>query len=68
MNTLAGTYTSGGEIAMKGLRLPEFDKSRNTEEQRAIVFEANCWYDVLLDNDFINRVGMDILGSSEMVK
>ena len=31
MNTLAGTYESGGEVMLKGLRLPEFDRSRNIE-------------------------------------
>ena len=64
MNTLAGTYESGGEVLLKNLRLPEFDKSRNIENQRALVFNANCRYDVILGNDFINRVGIDIRGSN----
>jgi len=68
MNTLAGTYESGGEVVLKGLRLPEFDKNRNIEEQRALVFDANCWYDVILGNDFINKVGIDIKGSNATVE
>ena len=68
MNTLAGTYESGGEVYMKGLRLPELDKSRTVEGQRALVFDADCRYDVILGNDFINRVGIDILGSNGTVE
>ena len=68
MVTLAGTYESGGEVMLKGLRLPEFDKSRNIEEQRALVFNAPCRYDVILGNDFINKVGIDIKGSNATVE
>ena len=42
MNILAGTYESGGEVYMKGLRLPELDKSRSVEGQRALVFDTDC--------------------------
>ena len=42
INTLAGTYESGGEVYMKGLRLPELDKSRSVEGQRALVFDTDC--------------------------
>ena len=62
MVALAGTYESGGEVMLKGLRLPEFDKSRNIEKQRVLVFDAPCRYDVILSNDFINKVGIDING------
>ena len=68
MTTLAGTYESGGEVMLKGLRLPEFDKSRNIEEQRALVFDAPCRYDVILGNDFINKVRIDIKGSNATVE
>ena len=68
MNTLAGTYESEGEVYIKGLRLPELDKSRTVEGQRALVFDADCRYDVILGNDFINRVGIDILGSNGTVE
>ena len=63
INTLVGTYQSGGEVMLKGLRrLQEFDKSRNIEKQKALVFNANCRYDLILGNDFINKVGIDIKG------
>ena len=68
MNTLAGTYKSGGKVLLKNLRLPEFHKSLNIENQRALVFETNCWYDIILGNYFINRVGIGIKGSNGMVE
>ena len=68
MNTLAGTYESGGEVMLKGLRLQEFDKSRNIEEQKALVFDANCRYAFILGNDCINKVGTDIKGSNGTVE
>ena len=68
MNTLAGSYESKGEVMLKGLRLPEFDKSGNIEEQKALVFDANCRYGVILDNDFINKVRIDIKGSNGLVE
>jgi len=38
------------------------------EAQKALVFDANCRYDVILGNDFINKVGIDIKGSSGTVE
>ena len=68
MNTLAGTYESGGEVMLKGLRLPEFDKNRNIEEQKALVFGANCRHDDILGNDFMNKVGIDIKESNRTIE
>ena len=68
MNTLTGTYESKGDVILKCLRLPEFDKSRNIEEQKAFVFDVNCRYDTILGNDFINKVGIDIKGSNRTVE
>ena len=68
MITLAGTYESGGKIILKGLRLPEFNRSGNIQEERALVFDAPCRYDVILGNDFIYRVGIDIKGSNTTVE
>ena len=68
INTLAGIYESGGEVYTKGLRLPELDKSRSVEGHHALVFDADCRYNVILGNDFTNRVGIDILGSNGTVE
>lgn len=68
MNTLAGTHESSGKVMLKGLSLPEFDKSMNTEKQNALMFDTNCRYEVILGNDFINKMRIDIKGSNAMVK
>ncbi len=40
VNTLAGTYTSTEVVIMRNLRLPEFHKNRNVNQQKAIIFQS----------------------------
>jgi hypothetical protein len=43
VNTLAGTYTSTEVVIMRNIRLPEFNKNRNVNQQEAFVFQSeNC--------------------------
>jgi hypothetical protein len=61
VNTLAGTYTSTEVVIMCNLRLPEFDKNRNVNQQKALVFQSEtCKYDVILGADFLTRTGTDV--------
>jgi hypothetical protein len=61
VNTLAGTYTSTEVVIMRNLRLPEFDKNRNVNQQKAHVFQSEtCKYDVILGADFLTKTGRDI--------
>ena len=55
INTLAGTYTSTEVVTMRNLRLPdEFDKSRNVDSQKALVFQSEtCKCDVILGADML---------------
>ncbi len=47
VNTLAGSYQSSAMVVMRSLRLPEFDKNRNIEQQKALTFESTtCRYTV----------------------
>ncbi len=56
MSTLAGTYTSTKIVIMHNLRLPEFDKNRNVDQQKALVFQSEtCKNDVILDADFFDK-------------
>jgi hypothetical protein len=49
VNTLAGSYQSSAMVVMRNLRLPELDKNRNIEQQKALIFESDtCRYDVIL--------------------
>jgi hypothetical protein len=61
VSTLAGTYTSTEIVVMSNLRLPEFDKNRNVDQQKALVFKSEtCKYDVILGADFFTKVGVDV--------
>ncbi len=61
VNTLAGTYTSTEVVIMRNLRLPEFNKNRNVDQQKALVFQSEtCKYDVILGADFLTKTGIDV--------
>jgi hypothetical protein len=49
VNTLAGSYQSSSMVVMCNLRLPELEKNRNIDHQKALIFESEtCKYDVFL--------------------
>jgi hypothetical protein len=59
-STLAGTSTSTEGVIMRNLRLPEFDKSRYVDQQKALVFQSEtCKYDFILGADFLTKTGID---------
>ena len=40
-------------VVMRNLRLPELDKNRNIDQQKALIFESETYqYDVVLGADF----------------
>ncbi len=46
---------------MRNLRLPEHDKNRNIEQEKALIFESDtCKYDVILVADFLTKTGIDV--------
>ncbi len=61
VNTIAGTYTSTEVVIMRNLRLPEFNKNRNVNQQKALVFQSEtCKYNVILGADFLKKTGIDV--------
>jgi hypothetical protein len=51
VNTLAGSYQLSAMVEMRSLKLPELEKNRNIELQKALIFESDtCRYDVILGN------------------
>jgi hypothetical protein len=61
METLAGSYTSSEMVVLRNLRLPELDKNRNMDQQKALIFDADsCRYDVILGADFLSKTGIDV--------
>ena len=47
-------------VTMRDFRLPEFDKNRRTEEQKALVFDTPCRYDIIIGTDFLSTSGIKI--------
>ena len=60
INTIAGSMCSEELIRLNGLRLPEFDKNRQIEGIKALIFDSKCKYDIILGADFLNMIGLDI--------
>jgi hypothetical protein len=61
VGTLAGSYTSPEMVVLRNLRLPELDKNRNVDQQKALIFDADsCRYDVILGDDFLSKTGIDV--------
>jgi hypothetical protein len=61
VNTLIGSYQSPATVVMHNLRLPEHDKNRNVEQQKALIFQSDtCKYDVILSADFLTKTGIDV--------
>ncbi len=57
VNTLVGSYNTSEMVIMCNLRLPELDKNRNVDQQKALVFESKtCKYDVILGADFLTKM------------
>ena len=46
---------------MRNLRLPELDKNRNIDQQKALVFQSEtCKYNFILGADFLTKTGIDV--------
>ena len=69
VNTLAGSYQSSAMVVMHNIRLPELDKSRNIEQQNALILESKtCKYDVILGADFLTKSGIDVKYSTGTIE
>jgi hypothetical protein len=55
---------------MCNLRLPEFNKNKNVNQQKALVFQSSetCKYDVILGADFLTKTGIDVKYSTETIE
>jgi hypothetical protein len=69
VNTLAGSHQLSAMVVMRNLRLPELDKNRNIEQQRALIFESDtCRYDVILGADFLTKTRNDVKYSTGTIE
>jgi hypothetical protein len=50
---------------MRNLRLPEFNKNRNVNQQKALVFQSEtCRYDIIPGADFLTKTDIDVKHST----
>ncbi len=56
-------------VVLRNLRLPELDKNRKVDQQKALVFDANsCRYDMILGADFLSKTGIDVKYSTGIIE
>jgi hypothetical protein len=68
IHILTGTCSTKQIVVMRKVRLPEFDKNRVVEEEKALVFDGQCQYDVIFGTDFLSETGIDIKYSSGIIE
>ena len=68
VNTLAGSCTASEMVSLHAIRLPELDKNRVIDQHKALVFDGDIRYDLILGADFLAKSGIDIKYSSGTVE
>ena len=68
VNTLAGSCTANEMVVLRTIRLPELDKNRFIDQHKALVFDGDIRYDLILGADFLSKSGIDIKHSSGTVE
>ena len=61
--TLAGKLLSKEVVivTLRDIRLPEFDKNRQIDEHKCLVFDNdNCNYDIILGTQFLSKTGIKL--------
>ena len=60
VQTLAGVMQPTGKVGVKGIRLPEFDRSLVIDSHDFLIFNAECKYDMILGGDFLAKYGVNL--------
>ena len=68
MSTLAGNLKTTEVVTLRKIKLPEFDKTKTVDEQKALVFDMPCLYDIILGSDFLFKAGIEIKYSDATVE
>ena len=53
VNTLAGSCTANEMVVLRAIRLPELDKNRVIDQHKALVFDGDIHYDLILGANFL---------------
>ena len=68
VTTLVGSCTASEMVVLRAIRLPELDKNRVINQHKALVFDDDIRYDLILGADFLAKSGIDIKYSSETIE
>ena len=68
VNTLAGSCTANEMVVLRAIRFPELDKNRVIDQHKALVFDGEIRYDLILGADFLTKTGIDIRYSSGTIE
>ena len=68
MSTLAGNLQTTEVVKLRKIKLPEFDKTKTVDEQKALVFDMPCRCDIILGSDFLFKAGIEIKYSDATVE
>jgi hypothetical protein len=55
-------------VVLRAIRLPELDKNRVIKQQKALVFNGDIRYDLILGADFLTKSSIDIRYSSGTIE
>ena len=58
IKTIAGKMETNRMVHLRNIKLPEFDKNRKVSEQKALIFNNECRYDIIFGADFLTKIGM----------
>jgi hypothetical protein len=68
VNTLAGSCMANEMVVLRAIRMPELDKNRVIEQHKALVFDGNIRYDLILNADFLTKSSINIKYSSRTIE
>jgi len=61
---LASMRTATEMVWTRGIKWPEFEKNRQIDKQKCLVFDEKCRYDVILGADFLTKAGIDMCATA----
>jgi len=67
VNTIAGSMKAEKLVRPRDISLPMFDNNRKIDKKKALVFDQECRYDVILGADFLTNTDIDVKYSTGTV-
>jgi len=55
---MAGVMKTNEMVNLRDIRLPELNKNRNIDRQKALIFDQPCKYNIIVGADFLTKIGL----------